>query len=82
MFNFTLRKRIKRLERVAHDLAEHCGTWVELAEDGEVGEGMHFGNGSVQICDVVRAVVNHLGLDIGVKAVIKKSTRAKKTLKE
>ena len=75
MFHSKLKKRVKNLEKGMNDLAYHCGTFADFYEDGEeaiVGDGMRLGdrNGPlIKMSDVVRAVVNHLGLDIGVKAI-------------
>lgn len=73
MFHSKLKKQVKVLEKTLCDLAEHCGTWVEFHEDGEVLGGMRLSNDgpAVKICDVVRAIVTHLELEIGIKAVEK-----------
>ncbi len=73
MFHSKLKKRVKNVENVVNDLAQHCGTWADFYDetDTEVGDGMRLGGREVKICDAVRAVVEHLGIDVGITATKK-----------
>jgi len=74
-------KRVKNLEKALDKIAQQIGTWAYFYgedDEPEIGDGGHFDglrDSPVKIVDAVKAIIEHLKIQVGIKAEEKKEKK-------